>query len=515
MLPIITALFVLIYTTDIFLLFLFGLHSLLMVYLYRKNHKYCISDPERNYTLEQEASLPHVTVQLPIFNEYYVVDRLIDSVIALDYPKSKLEIQILDDSTDETVEKALQIAEFYRAKGFDIVHLHRKDRTGHKAGALEKGMEVAKGEFIAIFDADFIPDPDFLLKSLPYFEDREIGMVQARWGHINQNYNMLTKAQGYGIDGHFMIEQVARNSNHLWMNFNGTAGIWRKETIIDAGGWEHDTLTEDFDLSYRAELKGWKFRYFKDIVCKAEIPAMISAYKSQQFRWCKGSIQTGVKLLPRIWKHNLPWQVKGEAIIHLINYSVAPLMVINILFTAPLLLMEFWSGWGIKDIPITILFVTATFLSIGSIGPIVFYAYSQREIYPDWKSRLSFLPVMIMIGTGVSIVNTRAWLEAVLGIKSGFKRTPKLRIENSSDSLKDRQKYPIPFDANSILELAMAIYCFFCVYLSFLVDKPFIIGFLFIYGMGFLFVSLNTIKESLWKLQGAFEKEKEAVSEIA
>ena len=299
------------------------------------------------------------------------------------------------------------------------------------------------------------------------------------------------------------------------MNFNGTAGIWRKACVVDAGGWEHDTLTEDFDLSYRAELKGWKFRYFKDIVCKAEIPAMISAYKSQQFRWCKGSIQTAVKLLPRIWNAELPWRIKSEAIIHLINYSVHPLMVINILFTAPLLLMEFWSGFNLFDLPVVILYGTAAFLSIGSIGPIIFYMYSQREIYPDWKSRIFFLPVMIMIGTGVAIVNTRAWLEALLGIQSSFKRTPKMRLENNSDNMKERLKYFVPFDFLTILEFLMGVYCLFCVYISIIVEKPFIIGFMFIYSLGFFFVSINSIKEALWSAKPEME-EKPAVSiEIA
>ena len=303
-----------------------------MVNLYRKNKAYCESDPALAFKVT-DPNLPFVTVQLPIYNEFYVVDRLIDAAVRLDYPADRIEIQVLDDSTDETVEKARRIVNQYKAQGINISHLHRTNRAGHKAGALEAGFAKAKGEFVAIFDADFVPEPSFLLKTVPYFKDKEIGMVQARWGHINQDYNLLTKAQSYGIDGHFMIEQVARNASNLWMNFNGTAGIWRKACVVDAGGWEHDTLTEDFDLSYRAELKGWKFRYFKDIVCKAEIPAMISAYKSQQFRWCKGSIQTAVKLLPRIWNAELPWRIKSEAIIHLINYSVHPLMV----FYLPLL----------------------------------------------------------------------------------------------------------------------------------------------------------------------------------
>jgi cellulose synthase/poly-beta-1,6-N-acetylglucosamine synthase-like glycosyltransferase len=499
---------------DIVMLFFFGVHSMIMVYLYRKNKAYCETDPSRNLKIT-DANLPIVTVQLPIFNEFYVVDRLIESVIQLEYPKDRLEIQVLDDSTDETVQKVAGIVKQYQLQGFDIVHLHRTDRTGHKSGALEKGMEVSRGEFIAIFDADFMPEPDFLLRTLPYFEEASIGMVQTRWGHINQDYNTLTKAQAYGIDGHFIIEQVARNSNHLWMNFNGTAGIWRKSCIVDAGGWQHDTLTEDFDLSYRAELKGWRFRYFKDVVCKGEIPAMMSAYKSQQFRWCKGSIQTALKLLPTIWKTDLPWRIKGEAIVHLINYSVSPLMVINILLTAPVLLMEYWTGMKFSDLPLTLLFVTATLMSIGSAGPVIFYAYAQKEIYKNWVSRLAYLPVLIMIGTGISIVNARAWVEAIMGIPSGFKRTPKLRIEKNGDTLKDKMKYHQPLDLHSILEFAMGIYCLFCIYISFVVGKPFMVGFLIIYSSGFFFVGWNTVKEYLWKFQANLEPEAQTSAEIA
>ncbi|MCX8000541.1 MAG: glycosyl transferase, partial [Leptospiraceae bacterium] len=256
-----------------------------------------------------------------------------------------------------------------------------------------------------------------------------------------------------------------------------------------------------FDLSYRAELKGWKFRYFKNIVCKGEIPPIISAYKSQQFRWCKGSIQTAMKLLPRIWDANLNWKVKAEAIVHLINYSVSPLMVVNILLTAPVLLLEYWSNLKFKDLPTTILLGTAFFMSIGSLGPIIFYAYSQKELYPDWKKRIIYLPVLIMIGTGISIVNARAWVEAILGIPSGFKRTPKLRIESSKDNLKDRLKYHLPLDWHAVFEFFMGVYCFVCIYLSFQVKKPFMVGFLVIYGLGFFFVAFNTVKEYLWKFQ--------------
>ncbi|EQA38087.1 glycosyltransferase-like protein, family 2 [Leptospira inadai serovar Lyme str. 10] len=502
MLTAVTVLFLTIYALDILGLFFFGIHTYIMVYLYKKYNSNCDTDPSRTFSVT-DPNLPKVTVQLPIFNEFYVVDRLIDSTVALNYPKDKLEIQVLDDSTDETVQKAASLVAQYKSQGFDIKHLHRTDRTGHKAGALDTGMKESTGDYIAIFDADFIPDPDFLLKTMAYFDDPQIGMVQSRWGHINADYNILTKAQSFGIDGHFMIEQVARNGAKLWMNFNGTAGTWRKETILDAGGWEHDTLTEDFDLSYRAELRGWKFRYFKDVVCPAEIPAMMSAYKSQQFRWCKGSIQTAVKLLPRIWKADLPWKTKAEAVTHLINYSVHPLMIINILFSAPLLLMEYWSGFSFYDLPLEVLSGTAAVLSVGSIGPLFFYAYSQKTLYKDWKRRLIYLPILMMVGTGIAVVNTRAWLEAVLGIQSSFKRTPKLRIEKNSDSVKERLKYTVPLDFHVVLEFLLGIYCLFSVALSFLVGRPYIVGFLLIYGIGFFFVSFQSFREAAWKYKSS------------
>jgi len=410
-----------IYSIDIFILFLFGLHCYLMVYLYRKNANYC----ETSCQTEQSPidientpinSIPEVTIQLPIFNEYYVIERLLRTTVALKWPKEKLEIQVLDDSNDVSKDRAQGLVDYYQKMGYDIHHIHRTVRTGHKAGALKEGLEKCRGNYVAIFDADFMPAPDFLIKSIPYFEDPGIGMVQTRWGHINDDYSILTKAQSYGIDGHFMIEQVARNCSNLWMNFNGTGGVWRKECILDAGNWQSDTLTEDFDLSYRAELAGWKFRYFKDVVNPAELPSTIAAFKSQQFRWCKGSIQTAVKLIPTILRSRFNWKIKAEAIVHLLNYSVHPLMIINILLTLPLLILDRWTGFQFYDVSIAVLFGAATLLSIGTFGPTVFYIYSQRELYPDWKKRSIWMPILMMIGAGGSVTNTKAWLGTILGI---------------------------------------------------------------------------------------------------
>ncbi len=297
------------YGLDVILLFLYGLHMYIMLYLYIKYKNQCISHQEKkpiDLNTADLNQLPEVAIQLPIYNEYYVVDRLLNAVSKIKWPKEKLYIQVLDDSTDETTLKIEQIVLEMKEQGFRIEHIHRTNREGHKAGALKLGLEKITAPYVAIFDADFIPNPDILLKTIPYFDDPQIGMIQTRWGHINKNYSLLTKAQSFGIDGHFVIEQVARNGAGLWMNFNGTAGIWRKQCILDAGNWESDTLTEDFDLSYRAELVGWKFRYFMDIENPAELPSTIQSFKSQQFRWCKGSIQTAIKLIPMILKAKLP-----------------------------------------------------------------------------------------------------------------------------------------------------------------------------------------------------------------
>ncbi len=475
-----------IYALDSIGLLYFGLHSYVMLVLYMKNHEKCkVNEKNINSFVKKIKKYPNVTVQLPIFNEYYVVERLIDSIIALEYPKSKLEIQVLDDSTDESKILAEKKVKEYKKKGFDIKHIHRKDRKGHKAGALKNGLELAKGEFIAIFDADFIPTTDFLKKTVPFFyEDKKIGMVQTRWGHVNENYSFLTKAQSIGVDGHFIIEQVARNGSRLWMNFNGTAGIWRKECILSAGNWQSDTLTEDFDLSYRAELKGWRFKYLSNIICPAELPSTVSAYKSQQFRWCKGSLQTAVKLIPKIIRAKLKWQVKAEAITHLVNYSVHPLIYLNILLT-PLLIFTGARLKASSEILISIVL-------IGAVGPIVFYAFSQKCLYKNWKKRLIWLPFLTMIGSGIALNNTKAWLEGIMGKKSTFIRTPKLGIvsKDKKQIIKNRFKYSKPkINGMIIIELLTVFYILTTIILAFESSYWLMIPFLLIYFFGFLYIS--------------------------
>ncbi len=490
----------------------FGVHCYIMLYLYLKNGNRCHS---AGIGLELEDTkkmneYPHITVQLPIFNEYYVTGRLIDAVALLDYPKDKLEIQVLDDSTDECKGLAIRKVNHYQKLGFDIQHIHRTNREGHKAGALKMGLVKAKGEFIAIFDADFVPTSDFLQKTVPFFyTDRKIGMVQARWGHVNDNYSPLTKAQSIGVDGHFMIEQVARNASDLWMNFNGTAGIWRRECIIDAGNWHYDTLTEDFDLSYRAELKGWKFKYLSDVLCPAELPATVTAFKSQQFRWCKGSIQTAVKLIPRILKSKESLKVKMEALTHLLNYSVHPLIYLNILLTMPLMYVQEM----VLQVPLHFILPIMLFLGFATMGPFVFYAVAQRSLYPvDWKKRLRFLPVLSMIGSGISLSNTRAWLEGVLGKQSSFVRTPKLGITSSEtiQTVKKKSRYNhSKIDLIIILEFCTLVYIIGTICYAISQEKWFFIPYLLIYLSGFLYINFLSFSDYFKIMFGSSQDKKE------
>ncbi|MCA9521577.1 MAG: glycosyltransferase family 2 protein, partial [Myxococcales bacterium] len=315
--------FLIVYFALLFLLSIYGAHRYYMAYLFYKHKK---DKPEPKAEFEQ---LPKVTIQLPMYNEMFVAERLIDATCAVRYPADRLEIQVLDDSTDETQQIARQAVERHRALGINIHYIHRTNRQGYKAGALQEGMEVAHGEFLAVFDADFVPQPDFLEKTIQYFTNDEVGMVQVRWEHLNREFSLLTRAQSVLLDGHFMIEHTARNRSGRFFNFNGTAGIWRRTTIVDAGGWQHDTLTEDLDLSYRAQIEGWKFVYLNDVISPAEIPVEMNSFKSQQHRWAKGSIQTAKKLLPRIFaSKRLPFKVKVEAFFHLTNNLAYLLMVL-------------------------------------------------------------------------------------------------------------------------------------------------------------------------------------------
>ncbi len=472
-----------IYFLDILFLFFYGMHCYFMIFLYRRNYRYCISSGV------EIKDYPNVTVQLPVYNEALVIERLIHQTVRMDYPKDKLEVQVLDDSTDETQEKAKRMVAQYRRRGYDLKYIHRDERIDHKAGALREGLAVAKGEFVAVFDADFLPAREFLIKSVPYFKDPKIGMVQSRWGHVNANYSFLTRAQSIGVDGHFLVEQVARNCNNLFMNFNGTAGIWRKACIFDAGNWQADTLTEDFDLSYRAELAGWKFQYIQDVVNPAELPAHVSAYKSQQFRWAKGSIQTAVKLIPHILKSRETFIVKLEAIVHLTNYIVHPLMLINLLMGLPIILIS--SDY----LQYSVVMVVASMLSIATFGPSSFYFFSMVKLYPDsWHKRIWFLPVLMVIGAGIALNNTRAFLEAVFGYKTPFIRTPKIALEQQGNDYQ-KIKYFIPIGVDTIMELGIGLYALASVLVAIYYKNYMIAPFLLIYSCGFLYIALLAVKQ--------------------
>lgn len=486
------ALLLAVYLVSLFCLFLYGINCYIMIFLHRRAKDQMLGQDEEVWKGWQAADhqLPWVTVQLPVYNERYVIQRLIDAVVRLEYPRDRLEIQVLDDSTDETTAIAAPLIDRYRRAGFDITLRHRTQRTGYKAGALKEGLAVGRGEFVAIFDADFMPDPDFLMKTLPFFEDPTIAMVQTRWGHINRDYSLLTLAQSFGIDGHFYVEQAARCWSGLFMNFNGTAGIWRRKAIDDAGGWQADTLTEDLDLSYRAQLKGWRMKFLPQVVCPAEVPVQISAAKSQQHRWAKGSIQTAIKLIPRIVRADVPLFTKYQGIFHLTNYMVHPLMLV-VAMSSPLLLW-FEGFFSLREH----LFAAAAFFSIATFGPSSMYLYAQKHLYPDWKQRLRYFPSLLIFGTGIALNNTKAILEAVLNVDGAFVRTPKFRIEKKSDTwVGKRYRPPIPW--LSFLEGLLALYCIYGVSL-FIQRARLIDPFLLLYTIGFATVAFMSIWETLF-----------------
>ena len=462
------------------ILAVYGWHRYYLVYLYMKNKG---RQPEPAGAFE---ALPPVTIQLPIYNEMYVADRLIDAVCQIDYPRDLLEIQVLDDSTDETRAVAEQAVRRNAARGVDITYIHRTDRTGFKAGALESAMKVAKGEYIAIFDADFIPTTDFLRRTVPFFVDPAIAMVQARWGHINQEYSLLTKIQAVLLDGHFVLEHGGRNRAGLFFNFNGTAGIWRRSAIIDAGGWQHDTLTEDLDLSYRAQLRGWKFVFLPDLVAPAEVPVEMNAFKSQQHRWAKGSIQTCRKLLPRILRSKAPLGVKVEAFFHLTANFNYPLMCVLSVLMAPSMAIRYNMGWYemlLIDVP---LFFAAT-ASVAN-----FYMVCQRELHVDWLTRARYLPFLMSIGIGLAINNTKAVFEALFNKQTEFARTPKYRIEAQADDWMGK-KYRQSFVVQPMIELALGLYFTATVFYALANGIYGTLPFLVLFQIGFLYTGLLSI----------------------
>jgi cellulose synthase/poly-beta-1,6-N-acetylglucosamine synthase-like glycosyltransferase len=465
----------------------YGIHRYYLVYLYFKHKKNRTAEPPAYFD-----DLPRVTVQLPIFNEQFVVERLLDAVCRLKYPREKLDIQLLDDSTDETVEVASALVERYAALGHPIFYVHRTNREGFKAGALQEGMKTAKGEFIAIFDADFVPPEDFLVKMVHHFTDPKVGMVQGRWTHINRNYSFLTEVESILLDGHFILEHGGRSRSGVFFNFNGTAGMWRRTTIEDAGGWQHDTLTEDTDLSYRAQLKGWQFVYRQDVECPAEVPVEMTAFKTQQARWAKGLIQTAKKILPRVMRSDEPVRVKTEAWYHLTANMSYPLMILLAVLLLPAMIIRFYQGWFqmlVIDLP---LFMASTF-SISS-----FYLVSQKEIFPrKWPRALLFLPFLMSLGIGMTITNSRAVIEALLGKQSPFARTPKYKVESRKDRVRS-SKYRRRLGWIPWAELLIGTYFAFTVYYAIDNENYVTIPFLLLFVVGFWYTGLMSL------LQGRF-----------
>lgn len=483
-------LFISLYFGILFVLSLYGFYRLKLVYTFfrYRNH---VPKPKAEF-----SELPKVTIQLPLFNELYVVKRLIAAAAAIDYPRELLEIQVLDDSTDETVQIASAVVEEYRQKGFDIAYIHRTNRTGFKAGALEEGLKVAKGQFVAIFDADFLPHPDCIKKMIHFFTDEKIGMVQMRWSHINGDYSLLTKIQSIMLDGHFVVEQMARNRSGNFFNFNGTAGMWRREAIEGSGGWQHDTLTEDTDLSYRAQLMGWRFIYLLDEEAPAELPVEINAFKAQQRRWAKGLIQVAMKLMGRIIKNpKLPTRVKVELFFRLTNNIAAPLMILLAFLHLPVLIVRYNQGFFhllLFDVPI---------LLFSSISVITFYGAAQQYLHPKtWKSRLKYLPLVMGMGIGLTFSNARAVLEALFGIQSSFVRTPKYNVGTAKDNwLTQAMKYRRRKGFIPMLEVFTALYFAFTIYYAFSRSIFGTIPFLLIFLFGYGYTGLMSMFQATWQ----------------
>ena len=482
-----------IYSLALILIFFYSLSQLNLLVNYLGNKRKQKEAPKFN--LMDPREIPYVTIQLPIYNEQYVVERLLDNIARMEYPKSKLEIQVLDDSTDDSVlQTAAKIRELQKA-GLDIEHIRRENREGYKAGALKEGLKVAKGEFVAIFDADFLPDTDWLKKTVPYFKDDEIGVVQTRWGHINRDYSTLTKIQAFALDAHFTLEQVGRNAKGHFINFNGTAGIWRKECILDAGNWEGDTLTEDLDLSYRAQLKNWKFKYLEDVETPAELPVVISAARSQQFRWNKGGAENFRKTVVSVLKaRNIPFKTKFHGVMHLLNSSMFLCVFLVAVLSIPMLYIKNsygHLGW---------VFEVTSFFIVSTIILFICYWFTYKSIQggslDKFVDYIKLFFTFFSVALGFSLHNTVAVLEGHMGKRSEFVRTPKFNIQNLRDSWKGNKYLVKKLSPNTILEFALMVYFLFGMYSAIPLNDfglfPF--HFMLFAGFGFVFFKSVTAK---------------------
>ncbi len=469
------------------LLATYGMHRYSLVYMY---YKYRRNAPRQTACF---LNKPLVTIQLPMYNEQFVARRIIEAACRIEYPRGRVEIQVLDDSTDETIEIARETCARMKAAGHDIVFLHRDNREGYKAGALEAGSRVAKGEFIIIFDADFIPPPDILGNIIDYFVDPKIGMVQARWEHINRDQSLLTKSQAILLDGHFVIEHAARNRSGRFMSFNGTAGAWRKSCIEDAGGWQHDTLTEDLDLSYRAQMRGWKFVFLPDVTSPAELPPEMNAFKSQQHRWAKGGAQTCRKLLPRILRSRLPWRIKVEAFFHLTSWVSYFLILILTVLLLPVLYLKVHY---FQDNPLARYVFDGSLFLIATCSASSFYIACQRELFRTWAESVKYLPFLMSLGVGVAMNNARAAFEGFFGKASEFVRTPKFGVINHRDPSWRQGSAKQGLDPKRIqayCELAMAIYLIVCVAYTAYLRIWFGLFFMTLFMIGYVYVAMLTL----------------------
>lgn len=468
------------------LLCIYGLHRYYLVYLF---HKYKSRLPQSNTVLHE---YPTVTIQIPIFNERYVVERILEAVRQLEYPREHLEIQVLDDSTDDTPQIVHLLVEQMRRDGFDIDHIRRTERTGYKAGALAAGLEKAKGEYVAIFDADFCPPPKFLVQTLPYFNSEKIGMVQTRWGYLNRDYSLLTRLQAMYLDAHFIIEHLSRNRSGRFFNFNGTAGIWRKTCLISAGGWQSDTLTEDLDISYRAQLKGWQFVFLPDVVSPSELPVEMTSFKLQQHRWAKGSIQTAKKLLVNILTSANSRKIKLEAFFHLSNNIAYVLMVYLSLTMLPSMMIRSQLGWQ------TMVWFELPILVLATPSVAVFYFTAQHARNKTGYRTLLYAPMLMALGIGMALSNGKAVLEALFGIDSEFKRTPKHGIQDNKSSWINK-KYSVQMDLITMAEISMSVYFMINIYFAWQYELYVVIPFLLLFLTGFTYVSLVTLWQSAGK----------------
>ncbi|MDE1765890.1 MAG: glycosyltransferase family 2 protein [Thaumarchaeota archaeon] len=465
----------------------------LVITLYTCNFYYLVflARQKKKTKSVELKEIPTVTIQLPIYNEKYVAARLVNAVCAQDYPKEKLCIQVLDDSDDDTFTILEDLVNDYKKKGFDIMHVRRGNRKGYKAGALRHAMSFAKGDFVAIFDADFIPPSWFLKKALSYFCKPEIGLVQCRWGHVNEKYSALTMAQALSLDFHFLIEQQAKSNSHLFMNFNGTAGVWRRDCIEDAGGWHTATLVEDLDLSYRAQMKGWKCVFIPDIVVDAELPVQMNAAKRQQFRWAKGSIQCAIKLLGDVVIKKIPVDTKIQAFVQLTRHIAFPLMLMQFLIL-PVLLATKINLYIVSGLP------ALTILAYLAMGPLV-YIMIIRDLYnTSWKSKALSYFYMVFYSAGMSVNNTVAVFDALFGKKNEFLRTPKFGIIKKSDDWRDKA-YALPFTKTTLLELFFGVYGIIGIFIAIFSENPIFAPIIGIQTIGFFYIAYLSISHSTFK----------------